>query len=75
MGRLTPSFAAAASRGDRESQRLLADLDRATAADRDYVRRFRLLSPYTASYWGSAPYAGYWWRPYGYGHPGHYGWY
>jgi hypothetical protein len=66
-------LASAASQGDRESQRLLADLDRAQAADRDYVRRFRLLSPYTAGYWGSAPYAGYWRRPYG--HPGYHGWY
>ena len=66
-------LASAASQGDRESQRLLTDLDRAMAADRDYVRRFRLLSPYTAGYWGSAPYAGYWWRSYGY--PGHFRWY
>lgn len=66
-------LASAASQGDRESQRLLTELDRAMVADRGYVRRFRLLSPHTAGYWGSAPYAGYWWRPYGY--PGHYGWY
>ena len=64
---------AARDRRPRAGRDLLADLDRAMAADRDYVRRFRLLSPYTAGYWGSAPYAGYWRRPYGY--PGYYGWY
>ena len=30
-------------------------------------------SAYTVAYWGSAAYAGYWSRPYGY--DGHYGWY
>jgi uncharacterized protein len=64
---------AAASRGDRESQRLLAELDRAQAADREYARRLQLLSAQTAAYWASAAYAAYWWRPYG---PyGGYGWY
>jgi uncharacterized protein len=66
-------LASAASKGDRESQRLLGELDRAQAADRDHARRLRLLHPYTVGYWGSAAYAGYWWRPYGY--HGHYGWY
>jgi uncharacterized protein len=63
-------LASAASRGDRESQRLLAKLDRAQAAERDHARRLQLLSAYTAAYWASAAYATYWWRPYG-----AYGWY
>jgi uncharacterized protein len=66
-------LASAASNGDRESQRLLGELDRARAAELDYARRLRLLSSYTAAYWGSAAYAGYWWRPYGY--YGRYYWY
>lgn len=66
-------LASAASRGDRESQRLLGDLDRAQAAERDYAQRLQLLSTYTAAYWGSAAYAGYWWRPYrDYGYYGRY---
>ncbi len=48
-------LASAAGRGDRESQRLLADLDRAMVADRDHVRRFRLLSPHIAGFWGAPP--------------------
>jgi TPR repeat protein len=55
-------LANAASRGDRESQRLLAELDRSQAADRDYQRRLQMLSATTAAYWASAAYAAYWWR-------------
>ena len=63
-------LAAAASRGDRESRRLLAELDRARAAERDHARRLRLLSAQTAAHWASAADAAYRWRPYG-----HHGWY
>jgi len=42
------------------------ELDRAQVAERDYARRLQLLWTYTAAYWASAPYAAYWWRPYGY---------
>jgi TPR repeat protein len=66
-------LAAAASRGDRESQRLLGELDRAQAAERDHARRLQLLSAQTAAYWASAAYAAYWWHPNR--HYGHYGWY
>ncbi len=62
-------LAAAASRGDRESRRFLAELDRAQAAKRDHARRLQLLSAQTAAHWASAAYAACWWRPYG-----HCGW-
>ena len=52
----------AASRGDRESRRLLAELDRSQAADRDYQRRLQMQSATTAAYWASAAYAAYWWQ-------------
>jgi hypothetical protein len=66
-------LASAASQGDRESRRLLTELDRAQAAERDHARRLQLLSAQTAALWASAAYAAYWSRPYGY--PGYYGWY
>lgn len=66
-------LSSAASQGDRESQRLLAELDRARAAERDYARRLQMLSAVTAAYWASAAYAAYWWRPYGYDN--RYDWY
>ena len=66
----------AASRGDRESQRLLPEVDRALQPVRDHALRMRLHAARTAAWWGSAPYAGYYHRPYGGLHGGYggYGW-
>ena len=66
-------LAAAANRGDRESERLLRELDRAQAAERDHARRLQVLSSYTAAHWASAAYAAHWWRPSGC--HGYCGWY
>jgi TPR repeat protein len=49
-------LAAAANRGDREPERLLRELDRAQAAERDHARRLQVLSSYTAAHWASAAY-------------------
>lgn len=62
----------AASRGDRESRRLLPEVDRALRPVRDHALRLRLHAARTAAWWGSAPHAGCHHRPYG-GHGG-YGW-